>query len=134
MTGLLGDDTARTVASFDRGLDSRTILRDCLHYAEAEDRIPSVAELCRAVHVSERRLRSAFTEEYDQPPSQFMRAWALGRAHQRLRDAEPDHLSVTEVAAGLGFGHLGRFSGQYRRVFGESPSVTLRGSGPARAA
>jgi AraC-like DNA-binding protein len=134
MTGVLADGAAQERTGTGRGLDSRKIVLGCLDFAEAKDRIPSVEELCRAVHVSERRLRSAFTEEFDRPPSQYMRAWALGRAHRRLRGADPDAVTVTEVAAGLGFNHLGRFSGQYRRLFGESPSSTLREPGRARIA
>ena len=33
---------------------------------------------------------------------------------------------VTEIATALGFVELGRFSVEYRRAFGESPSETLR--------
>jgi AraC-like DNA-binding protein len=127
MTAILGDDSA-TIDSR-RGLDSKKVVRCCLDYAEVEGRIPSLEELCRASSVSERRLRSAFTEEFDCPPTAFMRAWALDTANRRLREADPYGVSVTEVAADLGFNHLGRFAGQYRSVFGESPSLTLRRTG-----
>jgi AraC-like DNA-binding protein len=36
--------------------------------------------------------------------------------------------TVTEIAAGLGFVELRRFSVEYLRMFGESPSETLRRS------
>jgi AraC-like DNA-binding protein len=36
--------------------------------------------------------------------------------------------TVTEIATGLGFVELGRFSVEYRRMFGESPSETLHRS------
>lgn len=36
------------------------------------------------------------------------------------------HVTVTEIATALGFVELGRFSVEYRRAFGESPSETLR--------
>jgi len=35
-------------------------------------------------------------------------------------------VTVTEIATALGFVELGRFSVEYRRAFGESPSETLR--------
>jgi len=31
-----------------------------------------------------------------------------------------------EIALDVGFGHLGRFSGQYRALYGTMPSTTLR--------
>jgi transcriptional regulator GlxA family with amidase domain len=34
--------------------------------------------------------------------------------------------SVTEITTSLGFIELGRFSVEYRKQFGECPSVTLR--------
>jgi len=33
---------------------------------------------------------------------------------------------VTQIALAHGFTHMGRFSVEYQRQFGESPSVTLR--------
>lgn len=108
------------------GLDSRGIVRACIDYVEAAGRIPITSELCAAAHVSERRLRSAFTEEFDLPPTVFFRTWALDRANRQLRDAGPRERSVTVVATDLGFDHFGRFAGYYRDVYGETPSETLR--------
>jgi AraC-like DNA-binding protein len=110
-----------------RGFDSRQIVLDCVEFADETGRIPSMSELIAAANVSERRLRVAFTDEFDRPPSQFFRAWALKRANRRLRQAESTELTVTEVAMQLGFEHLGRFAAHYRRMYGESPSSTLRG-------
>jgi AraC-like DNA-binding protein len=33
--------------------------------------------------------------------------------------------TVTEIATGLGFDHLGRFAGRYKKFYGEPPSATL---------
>ena len=35
-------------------------------------------------------------------------------------------LSVSQAALNRGFEHLGRFAGQYRALFGQAPSHTIR--------
>jgi AraC family ethanolamine operon transcriptional activator len=115
----------RRVGSAHR-IDSRHVVHACLDYADLVQRIPSLGELCPAANVSERRLRDAFTDEFDLPPSRFFRAWALNAAHRRLLGSEPRGESVTDVAASLGLWHLGRFAEQYRTIYGENPSATLR--------
>jgi transcriptional regulator GlxA family with amidase domain len=40
--------------------------------------------------------------------------------------AEPTSKTVTEIANDCGFAELGRFAVSHRKLFGESPSVTLR--------
>ena len=123
-----GDPPAREHPT-GRGLDSRKIVIRCVEYADATTRVPTVAELCTAAHVSDRRLRSAFSEEFDQPPTQFFRNWALDLAHRRLRDSGPDECTVSSVAFDLGLDHLGRFAFRYSEIYGESPSTTLRACG-----
>lgn len=122
--GLTDSDRPRRIGQ-KRRIDSRNLVRLCVDYAESIRRIPSISELCLVAHVSERRLRKAFVDEFDQPPSHFFRAWALTAAHRRLSASEPGSDNVTRVASDLGFSHLGRFAGQYRAMYGETPSSTL---------
>ena len=117
----------RYAAGDGRGIDSRQVTALSIDYANAIRRVPSLGELCIAAHVSERRLRKAFVDEYDVPPARFFRTWALGEARRRLLDNDPTHHSVADVATGLGFFHLGRFASYYRRLYGEAPSSTLHG-------
>jgi AraC-like DNA-binding protein len=112
-----------------RRIDGRRVVRSCIEHASSNGRIPSISELCLAAHVSERTLREAFIREYDVPPTQFFRAWALDQARYRLLHGESSALTVTEIATGLGFDHLGRFAGRYRQTYGESPSATLHHHG-----
>lgn len=120
-----GSDPLQPIGRRSR-IDSRHVTHVCLDYAMATQRIPSITELCVTSHLSERRLRQAFTDEFDVPPSRFFRAWALEAAHRRLRACERSECTVAEVATDLGFCHLGRFAGYYRKVFGETPSDTLQ--------
>lgn len=108
-----------------RRIDSRAVVHRCIDFAESVGRLPTLQELCVVGQVSERRLRQAFTSEFDQPPTQFFRQWALAAARRRL-SLEARHVAVTDVATDLGFSHLGRFAGEYRKLFGETPSSTVR--------
>jgi len=123
---LLSDDRPSRPGRRGRKIDRRRVVRTCIDYAEAVGRAPSITELCRAAHVSERLLRAAFVEECGMPPTAFFRTWILNEARRRLRTADPSSATVTEVAVDLGIRHFSRFSGQYAQLFGEVPSATLR--------
>lgn len=117
-------DRARRVG-VGRGIDNRQVALTCIDYVATIGRLPSIRELCLVAHVSERRLREAFREVYKLPPTQYFRNWALSEARRRLTTAEPGVDTVTDIAMDLGFAHTGRFSGHYKALFGEAPSVTL---------
>jgi AraC-like DNA-binding protein len=40
--------------------------------------------------------------------------------------AAPHHTNVSEIAMNAGFYHVARFAENYRRIFGELPSQTLK--------
>jgi AraC-like DNA-binding protein len=90
------------------------------------DRPLSLAELAETVGVSTRSLSRAFHERHGMGPIGFLRRRRLEAARRDLIDAEPGETDVTRVALRYGFAHLGRFAVDYRRMFGESPSETLR--------
>jgi len=58
-------------------------------------------------------------------PIRYLRTARYEKVREALHRAEPGE-NVTEIAARWGFNHLGRFSVDYRRRFGENPSSTLR--------
>ncbi len=85
-----------------------------------------VAELCEALQVPERTLRRAFERTFAISPIRFLKLRRLGLVRRALRTADPAHTKVSEVASRFGFWEMGRFAGEYRRLFGEKPSETLR--------
>jgi AraC-like DNA-binding protein len=105
--------------------DSRVVLA-CIEYAERAQRIPTLAELGEASHVSERRVRTAFRLTHDMAPHEFFLLWGLDLARRRLIASDPTAVTVAWIACGAGFTHLGRFARYYKQQYGESPSVTLR--------
>ncbi|MER5734770.1 AraC family transcriptional regulator [Streptomyces sp. NPDC002262] len=86
----------------------------------------TTGELAVHARVSVRRLQESFREYVGMSPMAFVREVRLERVREELRAAEPDEVSVSEVAWRWGFAHQGRFAAHYREKFGESPSRTLR--------
>lgn len=127
ITEVLSDDRRSERIGAAKRIDARHVVSDCIEYARAVGRIPSIAEMCLVAHISERGLRRAFNDVYETSPAAFFRSWALDEANRRLKSVGPNG-QVSRVALDLGFGHLGRFSVRYRAAYGESPSATLRGT------
>jgi len=84
----------------------------------------SVDEICTELLVSRRHLEYAFRHSFGTSPSRYSRLLRLHHVRHRLRRSGVA-TSVTAEALNHGFTHLGRFSLQYRALFGESPSSTL---------
>jgi adenylate cyclase len=85
----------------------------------------SMAELVRHCGVPARTLNKHFRAFLDLSPMDYLRRLRLAAARETLL-AAGSGISVTAVARQYQFNHFGRFAGQYRRCFDESPSVTLR--------
>ena len=85
-----------------------------------------IDHICRAAGVSQRTLRNAFQAIYGSSPYRHLRTMRMGEARKALQSPASPTQTVTEVAMHFGFLELGRFSVEYRRAFGERPSVTLR--------
>jgi len=86
-----------------------------------------IVEIARAAHVSVRTLQLAFRRHLDTTPMTYLRRVRLDRIRAELLLADPvGGPTVTQIAARWGFSDLGRLSSHYRRMYGESPSATLR--------
>lgn len=95
-------------------------------YAMANrDQPPTVLELCNQIGASRRKLQYCFQEALGTNPVAYLRALRLNAAHRQLRAAASSD-SVQSVAASWGFWHLSRFANDYRQLFGQLPSDTLR--------
>ena len=88
------------------------------------DQPVQIPDVCLAMGASRRELEYAFRACFDQSPRDFLQALRLNAIRLSLRRGATQ---ITEVALDHGVTHLGRFAAQYRALFGESPSETLRG-------
>ena len=90
------------------------------------DRALYLCEICAIIGVSERTLRVCCHEHWGIGPIRYLWLRRMHLARQALAHADPAKTTVTAVAADFGFWELGRFAVAYRKLFGESPSATLR--------
>lgn len=88
-----------------------------------------IQDLCSALQVSRRTLQDSFQTVLGVSPLHYLRALRLDGAR---RDLLKGH-SVKDVVETWGFWHWSRFSQDYRRLFGELPSATLRRVAPLSA-
>ena len=117
-----GDRT--TLAPHTR-LNSLPIVKACEGFAAASHyQSVTLSDLCRASNVSERRIRHAFYDCYGMSPTAYLRIAALHEVRHTLLAKGPMRDAVSRAASDFGFWHLSRFAGQYRVLFGETPSAT----------
>jgi AraC-like DNA-binding protein len=107
-------------------------VRKAAEFIEANVAEPiGIDEIVRASGASMRSLYAGFRRFRGTSPMEFLRTQRLRRVRDDLREA-PGGTTVSDVAARWGFYQFGRFAAQYRQLFGESPSATLRRASSSR--
>ena len=95
--------------------------------AGSGDSPPSVEELCLRLRTSRRTLQNSFRQVADATPVHYLRCVRLNAVRRQLMSTRAADLNVAQAAADRGFNHLSHFAQQYKALFGELPSQTLRG-------
>jgi AraC-like DNA-binding protein len=96
------------------------------------DRLRRVDEIAARLGIGTRQLQVAFRSYVGTTPHHYLLVRKLHLARSRLvRPADPRR-PIAEAATHAGFGHLGRFSEYYHRLFGELPGQTLSRAKQAR--
>ena len=90
--------------------------------------MPTVTELCQVSGLSERSLQYGFKEYIGISPVRYLRVVRLNEARRELMTSRKKRVKVMDVALNWGFVEMGRFSGEYRQLFQELPSETLKAS------
>jgi AraC-like DNA-binding protein/tetratricopeptide (TPR) repeat protein len=85
----------------------------------------TVRELARIAGTSERSLQRQFLAFVGKPPRAVLQDIGYERARRELMQGLGCE-RVMDVAGRCGFQHFGRFSVEYRRRYGETPSQTLK--------
>ncbi|MDR0576172.1 MAG: helix-turn-helix domain-containing protein [Candidatus Accumulibacter sp.] len=110
-------------------LNYRKVVSRAREYLLAHpDKVISITELCENLYVSRRTLQNCFHEVLGICPMTYLKALRLNAVRRALKEGvSRDGRTVQDVAASHGFWHMSQFAADYRRLFQELPSETLRG-------
>jgi len=86
----------------------------------------TLQELCQVVGKSQRSLYYAFHQVFGLPPMEYLKVLRLNQVHRLLRRSDPQSTQVSAIALRFGFWHRSQFTKDYKAMFGETPSITLR--------
>lgn len=107
----------------------RRVISDVLGLLEASTGAPlSMAALCHATGVAERTMRNIFGEYFGVGPMRFQQIYQLREIRAALLAADPTETTVTRIAARFGVWDISLLAQNYKALFGELPSRTLRTS------
>lgn len=104
----------------------RVVDRACALMLSQPDLPPSIPQVCRAIGASPRKLEYCFRDVLGTTPLQYLRAARLNGVRRDLKRNHDPALGVQDIASRWGFWHMSALSADYKRLFGELPSQTLR--------
>jgi AraC family ethanolamine operon transcriptional activator len=105
----------------------RQIIRMSMDFIDQHDgEYLSVEQVAASAGVSERTLRDAFLRYFGVPPVQYLNRRTLHQVRRALKAPDPSVATVTGILTRFGVWQFGRFARDYRALFGELPSETLR--------
>ena len=105
----------------DRPIAPRDVRR-AIDFMQAKLGSPiTIANIAEASGIAGRTLFKHFQDYHGVSPMRYLRNARFEKAREALKQAQPEE-SITEIAMAWGFGHMGRFSVEYRKRFGERPS------------
>lgn len=108
-------------------ISHRKVVEKAKAYMTANfDRPVSMVELCRATAVSQRTLQYCFESVFNTNPVNYLKLMRLNGVRRSLKTNRSGNASVQTAAEEWGFWHLSRMAKEYKELFGELPSETLK--------
>ncbi|KAB6716478.1 hypothetical protein C8029_08655 [Roseobacter sp. TSBP12] len=104
----------------DRTSAADILLRAESFFVENEPEDITIQSLCEGLAINQLTLRNAFAELLSMTPREWLIARKLDIGHRLLSGGT---ITTTQLALASGFGHLGRFSTYYRKIYGDLPST-----------
>ncbi len=88
----------------------------------------TLKDLCTALHAGSRTISYGFQDIFGISPMAYLKIIRLHSVRQVLKNADPETTKIIDVANQYGFWSAGHFTRDYKILFGELPSVTLKNS------
>ena len=82
----------------------------------------TLADIAAYSHVSPRYLQKVFQEWLDVTPIEFLNQYRLYMLHKNLKKYD----NVHDAAMSVGLTHMGRASGNFKKLFNKSPIRVLK--------
>lgn len=108
------------------GKAKKVVQRARAYALDRRDEPPTMIDVCKHTYVSLRTLQNCFQAVLGESPATYLKMLRLNGAKRDLMK-RGNNARVSDIAAEWGFWHLSQFSSDYRRMFGELPSVTRTG-------
>jgi AraC family transcriptional regulator, ethanolamine operon transcriptional activator len=104
-----------------------SLVKQAEDYMQAHlDRPLTLADLCQALGTSSRALSYGFQDIFGMSPMAYLKILRLHGVHRALKASNSDSTMVLNIANQFGFWSAGHFARDYKTMFGELPSETLK--------
>jgi AraC-like DNA-binding protein len=112
------------ISTLTRGEEIALSIRDQVyHHMDGKINIQTFAKQYK---VSENTIQNSFKSLFGFTPKKFLQLLKLNLVHYDLQKYTDKEITVSRIASKWGFTHIGRFSQEYTKLFGENPSKTLK--------
>jgi len=85
-----------------------------------------MSDLVRELKINDRSLQYMFRKNLGISPKHYLKQLRLNAINQELVSAKERDMNIKEIAMKYNFFHMGHFSKEYKKMFGETPSETLK--------
>jgi len=86
----------------------------------------SISEIANDIGLSERHMLRIFKETFGISPKKYLQHIRLNAIKKELLLHNKEQVHIHDIALKHNFFHLGHFSAEYKKLFGELPSITLQ--------
>ena len=126
LVGILDHSGVEPAATSSFQRRQRIVARVREYILEHRDQAITVPELCEQAHVSRRTLQYCFEDVLGMSPTLYLRRVRLNGVRRQLMNTGAHNLVIGQIAADWGFSNFSQFSCDYRKLFGESASASMR--------